>query len=103
MDLRKPKRYLKLSLWLSVFRYHQLINDNGWRYGQKGIGKVALLHLEQKAVETGIRNLIAIISGDNSGSIHLFEKMGYSKCAHFKNVGEKFGKVLDVVAYQKEL
>ena len=70
---------------------------------QKGIGKVALLHLEQKALETGIRNLIAIISGDNSGSIHLFEKMGYSKCAHFKNVGEKFGKVLDVVAYQKEL
>jgi L-amino acid N-acyltransferase YncA len=69
----------------------------------KGIGKIALEQMEIKAAENGIRNLIGIITGDNEGSIALFEKSGYLKCAHFKNVGEKFNKVLDVVAFQKEI
>jgi L-amino acid N-acyltransferase YncA len=69
----------------------------------KGIGKVALEFLEKKAAEHGLKNLLAIISGDNAGSISLFEKSGYTKCAHFINVGEKFGKILDVVAFQKEI
>jgi len=45
--------------------------------------------------------LLAIISGDNESSVQLFEKSGYEKCAHFKQVGEKFNKILDVVSYQK--
>jgi len=69
----------------------------------EGIGKIAMDHLEQVARRNGLKNLIGIISGDNDGSIALFEKSGYSKCAHFKNVGEKFHKVLDVVAFQKEI
>ncbi|MBO9592492.1 MAG: N-acetyltransferase [Niabella sp.] len=69
----------------------------------KGIGKAALTQLEAHAREAGFKNLLAIISGDNDRSIHFFEKNGFFKCAHFKNVGEKFGKVLDVVGYQKEL
>jgi phosphinothricin acetyltransferase len=70
---------------------------------KKGIGKAALNHLENKARENGLKNLIGIITGDNAGSITLFEKSGFTKCAHFKNVGEKFNKVLDVVAFQKEI
>ena len=69
----------------------------------RGIGKIALKHMEEKAKANGLKNLIGIISGDNEGSIALFERSGYTKCAHFKNVGEKFNKVLDVVAYQKEI
>lgn len=69
----------------------------------KGIGKHALQFLEKKAVKNNLKNLIAIISGENKESILLFEKLGYEKCAHFKNVGEKFNKILDVVAYQKEI
>ncbi len=73
------------------------------RFCGKGIGKLTLRFLEDKAREAGLKNLLGIISGDNAGSIALFEKMGYFKCVHFKNIGEKFGKVLDVVGYQKEL
>ncbi len=69
----------------------------------KGIGKIAMNHLEKAATECGLKNLIGIISGDNDGSIALFEKAGYTKCAHFRNVGEKFNKVLDVVVFQKEI
>jgi len=72
-------------------------------FHKKGIGQKALSFLEKAAEERGIKNLIGIISGDNLGSIRLFEKCGYIKCAHYKNVGEKFGKILDVVAYQKEI
>lgn len=69
----------------------------------KGIGKTALQQLEAAAKKALFKNLLAIISGDNERSIRFFEQNGYFKCAHFKNVGEKFGKILDVVGYQKEI
>lgn len=67
----------------------------------KGIGKITLDFLEKDSFKNGIKVLIGIITGENEASIHLFEKAGYEKCAHFKQVGEKFGRILDVVAYQK--
>jgi phosphinothricin acetyltransferase len=72
-------------------------------FSGKGIGKAALRYLEDVAKEVGLKNLVGVITGDNLSSMALFEKAGFVKCAHFKNVGEKFGKVLDVVAYQKEI
>jgi phosphinothricin acetyltransferase len=72
-------------------------------FHKKGIGQVAMQHLEKQAKSLGLKNLIGVITGDNASSIALFEKAGYTKCAHYKNIGEKFGKVLDVVAYQKEI
>ncbi|MGS2741728.1 N-acetyltransferase family protein [Sinomicrobium sp. M5D2P17] len=71
--------------------------------GKKGIGKIALDYLEKRAVNNGFKNLLGIITGDNHGSIALFTKCGYTQCARFRNVGEKFGEILDVVAYQKEI
>ena len=67
----------------------------------QGIGRTVLKHLEKVARKNGICVLLAIISGDNESSVQLFEKSGYEKCAHFKQVGEKFNKILDVVSYQK--
>lgn len=72
-------------------------------FTQKGIGKKTLHFLEDEAQKRGIKNLLAIITGSNVHSISLFEKAGYFKCAHFKNVGIKLGQTLDVVGYQKEL
>jgi phosphinothricin acetyltransferase len=72
-------------------------------FQKRGIGKIAMEYLERQAKALGLKNLIGVITGDNTGSIALFEKAGYTKCAHYKNIGEKFNKVLDVVAYQKEI
>jgi len=72
-------------------------------FSGKGIGKKTLHFIEEKAKNNGIKNLLGIITGDNTGSIALFSKCGYFECANFKNVGEKFGKILDVVGYQKEI
>jgi len=68
-----------------------------------GIGSQAVKFIEEYARTKGIHVLIATICGENSRSICLFEKNGYEKCAHYKEVGRKFGKLLDVVAYQKIL
>ena len=69
----------------------------------KGIGKLVLKKLEDTARQQGISVLIGIIAGDNDQSIRLFERCGYEKCAHLRKVGEKFNKILDVVAFQKIL
>ena len=55
------------------------------------------------AVRFSVVVLLAIITGDNQHSIHSFSSAGYFKCADLKEVGEKFGKLLDVVFYQKIL
>ncbi|MBN1189872.1 MAG: N-acetyltransferase [Dehalococcoidales bacterium] len=69
----------------------------------KGAGREITAFLEKTARENGIAVLIASISCQNTGSISLCRKMGYEQCACYKEVGEKFGRILDVVEYQKIL
>lgn len=72
-------------------------------YIGNGIGLKAINFIEEVAKEKEIKSLLSIICGENIASIKLFEKCGYSKCGHLKNVGEKFGRILDIVIYQKEI
>lgn len=67
----------------------------------KGIGSKAIEFIEKRAKEQKMHVLVATICGENLPSIRLFEKNGFTKCAHYKEVGIKFGQYLDVVAYQK--
>lgn len=69
----------------------------------KGLGGLALTFIETVAKENGFHVLLATICGENEKSIGVFERNGYVKCAHYHEVGRKFGKWLDVVAYQKLL
>jgi L-amino acid N-acyltransferase YncA len=69
----------------------------------KGIGDKTVAFLEKSAVSEGIRVIIASISGENTASLKLFQKMGYEKCAHYKQVGEKFCRFVDVIDYEKIL
>ncbi len=69
----------------------------------KGIGKEAVAFLEKTALSRKINVLVTSISGENTASIKLMQNLGYEKCAHYKQVGEKFGRLLDVVDFQKIL
>jgi phosphinothricin acetyltransferase len=60
-------------------------------------------HIEGAAKKGGIHVLIGTLCGENYASIRLLEHMGYTKAAHLRNVGEKFGKILVVVMYQKDV
>ena len=72
-------------------------------YSGKGSGKITIEKIEKIARANGIKNLIGIIAEENIQSVNLMNKCGFVKCAHFKKMGEKFGRILDVVAYQKIL
>ena len=67
----------------------------------KGYGKSVLLFLEKLADEMGFRSLIALICKENTASCAFFEKHGYRKVGELIEAGEKFGRLLDVVYYQK--
>lgn len=67
----------------------------------KGIGSKAVGFIEELAKERGFHALIAGICAENERSIALFEKCGFVKCAHYREVGKKFGRLLDVAAYEK--
>lgn len=69
----------------------------------KGIGSLAIHKIEEYAIRQGLHVLIATICGENEDSIRLFNKNGYFQCAYYKEVGQKFGQLLDIVAYQKIL
>ena len=70
---------------------------------KKGLGPIVLDFLEEKAKENGIKNLIAVITGENESSVKLFSRHGYRDAALLKNVGLKFNRLLDVFWYQKEI
>lgn len=69
----------------------------------KGIGTKALDFIEGVAVKNKFKSLLSVVCGENIASIKLFERNGYLKCGHMKNVGEKFGRVLDIITLQKEI
>lgn len=73
----------------------------GWK--GKGIGSLALRHVEGHARSNGFHVLVSTICSQNEASLRLFERNGYLKCAHYKEVGRKFGQWLDIVVLQKIL
>lgn len=69
----------------------------------KGIGSQLLQHLIDECRKAGAHVLVACIVADNEMSIRLHEKFGFQRVAHFRQVGMKFGRWLDVVDYQLTL
>ncbi len=65
-------------------------------YVGKGIGTRLYSALISKVKESGYHALIGGISLPNPASIALHEKMGFQKIGHFREVGFKFDKWIDV-------
>lgn len=70
-------------------------------YHGHGYGKACINHLEAFAKDHDFRAILAVICAENKASIKLFQSFDYFECAHFREVGVKFGRVLDVVIYEK--
>lgn len=62
----------------------------------KGIGKLLLLPLIQAAKEMNMHTIIASIDANNESSLRLHKSLGFFEVAHFKQVGYKFGRWLDL-------
>ena len=62
----------------------------------KGIGKLLLQPLIDSARQMGLHTIIAGIVADNEASLALHKQFGFVETAHFKEVGYKFNRWLDL-------
>lgn len=68
-----------------------------------GIGTMLMEKLVNECRQLGYKALIACITGENHESIAFHENIGFKQVSRFRNVGEKFGRMLDVVDFELEL
>lgn len=62
----------------------------------KGIGKLLIPPLIEAAREMGLHTIIAGIDATNESSLQLHRHFGFEEVAHFKQVGWKFDRWLDL-------
>jgi len=67
----------------------------------KGIGKKLLEAILQEGKKAGLHTVIARITAGNDISIRLAQSAGFEHIGVMKEVGRKFGKLLDVHLLQK--
>lgn len=63
---------------------------------QKGIGTQLYKKLFDELAETNIHAMVAGISLPNDASVKFHEKLGFTKVAHFRQIGYKLGRWVDV-------
>jgi L-amino acid N-acyltransferase YncA len=62
----------------------------------RGIGKELYVALLDELKEMSLHSIIGGIALPNPASVALHEKLGFEKVAHFKEVGRKFDRWIDV-------
>ena len=71
---------------------------------RQGIGRQLLEILIERARGAGFRQLIGVISdGEASGSIALHRACGFETVGLLRDVGEKFGRLIDVAFMQRAI
>jgi L-amino acid N-acyltransferase YncA len=68
---------------------------------QKGIGTKLYLQMFEALAETDVHAIVAGISLPNDASVIFHERLGFTKVAHFREVGYKLGRWIDVGYWEK--
>jgi len=69
----------------------------------RGLGSAAQAFIEDYARAWGFHALVGGIVAGNDASIALVERFGYTRVGHFREIGRKRGRWLDMVWYEKLL
>lgn len=88
-----PRPAYKLSGEFSVYIAPQ--------FQGQGIGKNLLRDLCQRAEHLGYHTLLGLITGTNLVSLNLAHNLGFEETGRYREVGQKFGQLLDVMVVQK--
>ncbi|MGR6466351.1 N-acetyltransferase family protein [Rhizobium sp. PAMB 3182] len=80
---------------------HSVYVDKDARGG--GIGQALMVALINRATAQGKHVMIAAIEAENRASICLHEKLGFRGVGRFTEVGQKFGRWLDLYCMEKVL
>ncbi len=95
-----------ISRWSDRSAYARTAEDSvyiGEPWRGRGIGRMILADLLVRAEAAGIRVVVARIVEGNPASIRLHEALGFGRIGVMRGVGEKFGRVLDVVLMDRRL
>jgi phosphinothricin acetyltransferase len=68
-----------------------------------GIGSALLPALIEAARGAGFAQMIAVVGGGEPASVALHAKCGFVHAGRMRNVGKKFGRLLDTVYMQRDL
>jgi L-amino acid N-acyltransferase YncA len=70
---------------------------------RRGVASALLSALEAEARRAGMHVMLGGIAADNEASLRLHEKHGFVETGRMPEVGQKFGRYLDLVFMQKLL
>jgi phosphinothricin acetyltransferase len=70
---------------------------------RRGVASALLVAIEAEARRAGMHVIVGGIAADNEPSLRLHRKLGYVETARMPEVGQKFGRWLDLVFMQKVL
>jgi len=91
--------WASLSQWSDRCAYSQTAEISLYvkeEYRQKGIGKQLMEATIQAGKEAGLHTVIARIAGSNKISADLCQSFGFRYIGTMREVGKKFGNLLDV-------
>jgi L-amino acid N-acyltransferase YncA len=69
----------------------------------RGVGSRLVQSLFPLALAMGKHVMIGGIDAANAGSLRMHERLGFERVAHFREVGHKFGRWLDLIFVQRLL
>jgi phosphinothricin acetyltransferase len=68
-----------------------------------GLGTILLHTLENAARAQGVIHMVAGVSGENDAGLRFHAAQGYKNVGHLPDIGQKFGRSIDLVLMQKKL
>lgn len=68
-----------------------------------GVGSALMTALLAGAARAGFRQMIAVIGGGEPASVALHARAGFAHAGRMRDVGRKFGRLLDTVYMQRAL
>ena len=71
------------------------------KFRNRGIGRKLMQAVLEKGKKAGLHTIISRIAGGNDISIHLHRQFDFADIGTMKEVGNKFGQLLDVSMMQK--
>jgi L-amino acid N-acyltransferase YncA/GrpB-like predicted nucleotidyltransferase (UPF0157 family) len=98
--------WISLSKWSDRPAYDDTAETSFYvksEYRGKGIGTTLLQVLVKEAQQLKFHTLIARIAGESDASLYVHGKFNFIQIGILKEVGRKFGKLLDVHVLQKML
>ena len=96
--------WASLSEWSDRCAYSDTVEISIYvkeEFRRRGIGRRLLEAIIEEGEKVGVHTAIARITQDNNESIHLHESVGFEHIGVMREVGRKFGKLLDVCLMQK--